>query len=243
VDALAGSSRGKLTSPEGLAKLKPAFKLKGSITAGNASKRSDGAAAVVVMERERAEQLGLKPLVRYIGFAVAGAHPEVMGIGPIEAIPNAIMLNAIATIGAVFSPMNPLYKEREMAYQLENSEARAIVIVPEMLPLLQTVRNQEALPNLQHVIVLGEDVPEGVPGAVSFVRLLQQSSPKRPKQVKISVDDLLALPYSSGTTGLPKGAMLTHRNLTTNHLQFRWPLGSLPPMRPCSFCRLTISMA
>ena len=64
MDALAGSSRGKLTSPEGLAKLKPAFKLKGSITAGNASQRSDGA-AVVVMERERAEHLGFKPLVRY----------------------------------------------------------------------------------------------------------------------------------------------------------------------------------
>jgi long-chain acyl-CoA synthetase len=131
-----------------------------------------------------------------------------------------ITINAVATIGAVFSPMNPLYKEREMAYQLENSEAKAIVILPEMLPLLQVVLSQESLPNLKHVIVMGEDAPEDMPGAVSFVRLLRESSPKRPRQVEIRGDDLFALPYSSGTTGLPKGTMLTHRNLTTNHLQF-----------------------
>lgn len=132
----------------------------------------------------------------------------------------AITINAAATIGAVFSPMNPLYKEREMAYQLANSEARAIVILAEMLPLLQAVRSQEALPNLKHVIVTGKDVPESMPDALPFARLLQEFSLKRPRQVEINGDDLLALPYSSGTTGLPKGAMLTHRNLTTNHLQF-----------------------
>jgi acyl-CoA synthetase (AMP-forming)/AMP-acid ligase II len=132
----------------------------------------------------------------------------------------AITINAAATIGAVTSPMNPLYKEREIAYQLENSEARAIVILREMVPLLQKVISQESLPNLKYIIVTGEDVPEDIPGAVAFVRLLRESSPKRPERVEISGDDLLVLPYSSGTTGLPKAAMLTHRNLTTNHLQF-----------------------
>jgi acetyl-CoA acyltransferase len=114
VDALAGSSRGKLTSPEGLAKLKPAFKLKGSITAGNASQRSDGA-AVVVMERERAEQLGLKPLARYIGFAVAGVRPEVMGIGPIEAIPKVLKLTGLSLSDIDLIELNEAFASQSLA--------------------------------------------------------------------------------------------------------------------------------
>ncbi len=131
-----------------------------------------------------------------------------------------ITLNAAATIGAVVSPMNPSYKEREIGYQLENSEARAILIQRELLPLLQSVLSQKALPNLEHIIVTGERVPEGMPDAVPFAKLLRESSPKRPPQVEISGDDLVALPYSSGTTGFPKGTMISHRNLATNHLQF-----------------------
>ena len=73
---------------------------------------------------------------------------------------STITLNAASTIGAVITPMNPLYKEREMAYQLENSEARAILIRPEMLPLLQRVMSEEPLPNLKYVIVLGKQIPE-----------------------------------------------------------------------------------
>jgi acyl-CoA synthetase (AMP-forming)/AMP-acid ligase II len=131
-----------------------------------------------------------------------------------------ITLNAAATIGAVVSPMNPSYKEREMGYQLENSEARAILIQRELLPLLQSVLSQKALPDLKHIIVTGERVPEGMSDAIPFARLLRESSPERPRQVEISGDDLVALPYSSGTTGFPKGTMLSHRNLATNHLQF-----------------------
>jgi acetyl-CoA acyltransferase len=83
------------TSVETLAKLRPAFNVKGSVTAGNASQTSDGAAAVLVMDREEAEEQGLKPLAKFLGFAVAGVAPEVMGIGPIEAIPKALKIAGI----------------------------------------------------------------------------------------------------------------------------------------------------
>ncbi|WP_405082650.1 acetyl-CoA C-acyltransferase [Paenibacillus chitinolyticus] len=73
-----------------LAKLRPAFALKGSVTAGNASQTSDGAAAAVLMSRERAEELGLKPLAAFRSFALAGVAPEIMGVGPVEAIPKAL---------------------------------------------------------------------------------------------------------------------------------------------------------
>jgi acetyl-CoA acyltransferase len=78
------------TSLEKLATLKPAFNPKGTVTAGNASQRSDGAAAVVVMSGERVKALGLKPLARFVTYAVAGVPPEIMGIGPIQAIPKAL---------------------------------------------------------------------------------------------------------------------------------------------------------
>lgn len=78
------------TTAEGLAKLKPAFKANGTVTAGNASPYSDGAAAVVLMRRSNADALGLKPLARFVSFAVAGVEPDVMGIGPIKAVPKAL---------------------------------------------------------------------------------------------------------------------------------------------------------
>ncbi len=73
-----------------LAKLKPAFAADGIVTAGNASQMSDGAAATVVMSAERAKALHLKPLARFVTYAVAGVPPEIMGIGPLEAIPRAL---------------------------------------------------------------------------------------------------------------------------------------------------------
>lgn len=133
---------------------------------------------------------------------------------------STITLNAASTIGAIITPMNPLYKEREMAYQLANSEARAILIRLDMLPILQTVLSQQSLPNLKHIFVLGKDVPESMPEALPFARLLKGGSAKRPAPVEISGDDMIVLTYSSGTTGLPKGTMLSHHNLATNHLQF-----------------------
>ena len=80
------------TSLEALLALKPAFHAKGTVTAGNSSQMSDGAAAAVVMSAERAKQLGIKPLVRYVSFATAGYKPEEMGLGPVFAIPKALKL-------------------------------------------------------------------------------------------------------------------------------------------------------
>src|SRR6266513_1888799 len=80
------------TSMDVLAKLKPSFKANGTVTAGNASQMSDGAAAVVVMSPEKAQALGLQPLARFIAYATAGVPPEVMRIGPVAAVPKALKL-------------------------------------------------------------------------------------------------------------------------------------------------------
>jgi acetyl-CoA acyltransferase len=79
-------------SLEGMAALKPVFKAKGTVTAGNASQTSDGAAALVLMSREKAEKMGVKPMAAFRSFAVAGVPPEVMGIGPAFAVPKALKL-------------------------------------------------------------------------------------------------------------------------------------------------------
>jgi len=78
------------TSMEALSKLRPAFKEDGTVTAGNASQMSDGAAGVVIMSAEKAGVLGLKPIARFVSFAVGGVEPELMGIGPVVAIPKAL---------------------------------------------------------------------------------------------------------------------------------------------------------
>lgn len=78
------------TTVDGLAKLKPVFRQGGRVTAGNSSPLSDGAAGVIIMEAGKAAQLGLKPLARFVGFNVAGVRPEVMGVGPINAVPKVL---------------------------------------------------------------------------------------------------------------------------------------------------------
>jgi acetyl-CoA acyltransferase len=84
------------TSMEKLAQLPTVFQEGGTVTAGNSSQRSDGAAAVVVMKREEAERRGLAPLARFVGFAVGGVRPEVMGIGPTVAIPKVLKLTGLS---------------------------------------------------------------------------------------------------------------------------------------------------
>jgi acetyl-CoA acyltransferase len=83
------------TSEEILAKLNPVFKKGGSVTAGNSSQMNDAAAGVIVMSRKKAEELGLKPIARYHGFSVAGVPPEIMGIGPVEAVPKVLKQTGI----------------------------------------------------------------------------------------------------------------------------------------------------
>ena len=78
------------TSMEALQNLKPAFKAEGTVTAGNASQMSDGAGAVIIMSEAKARAMGLQPLARFVAYATAGVRPEVMGIGPVEAIPKVL---------------------------------------------------------------------------------------------------------------------------------------------------------
>src|SRR6195952_3911106 len=78
------------TTPEGLAKLKPAFAAGGMVTAGNSSQTSDGAAFVIVMSEKMVNELGLKPIARLVSCASAGVHPRIMGIGPVEAVPKVL---------------------------------------------------------------------------------------------------------------------------------------------------------
>ena len=85
----------KDTSIEALGNLKPVFKAGGTVTAGNSSQMNDAAAGVLVMSRKKADELGLVPIARYLGFAVAGVAPEIMGIGPVEAIPKVLKLTGL----------------------------------------------------------------------------------------------------------------------------------------------------
>ncbi len=80
------------TSADALAKLKPAFHAKGTVTAGNSSQTSEGAAAAVLISEQRARELGIEPMARFVSFATAGCAPEIMGIGPVAAIPRALKL-------------------------------------------------------------------------------------------------------------------------------------------------------
>ncbi len=84
------------TNMETLAKLRPAFNARGTVTAGNSSQTSDGAGAVLVMDREVATAQGLKPMAKFLSFAVGGVPPEIMGIGPIVAIPKALKIAGLS---------------------------------------------------------------------------------------------------------------------------------------------------
>ncbi|MBK7896657.1 MAG: acetyl-CoA C-acyltransferase [Anaerolineaceae bacterium] len=103
------------TTLEGLAKLRPVFKQGGSVTAGNASPLSDGAAAVLVMERRKAEALGLKPLARFVGFNVGGVRPEIMGVGPISAVPRLLKRTGMALSDIDLIELNEAFAAQAVA--------------------------------------------------------------------------------------------------------------------------------
>ena len=103
------------SSEESLAKLKPAFHVRGTITAGNASQMSDGAAACVVMSGERARALNLKPLARFVAYATAGCPPEEMGIGPVHAIPKVLKLAGLKVEDIDVIELNEAFAAQSLA--------------------------------------------------------------------------------------------------------------------------------
>jgi acetyl-CoA acyltransferase len=103
------------TSLEVLAQLKPAFHVKGLVTAGNSSPMSDGAAAVVVMSDMRAKALGVKPLARFVGYATAGCLPEEFGIGPVSAIPKALKLAGLKLDDIAVIELNEAFAAQSLA--------------------------------------------------------------------------------------------------------------------------------
>lgn len=124
------------TTVQTLAPLKPSFAREGTVTAGNSSQMSDGAAAVIVMSRKRAEELGLKPLAVFRGFSVAGVAPEVMGIGPIEAIPKALKKAGLTTKDVDLFELNeafaaqcvPIIRELQLEHERVNVNGGAIAL-------------------------------------------------------------------------------------------------------------------
>jgi len=102
-------------SIEGLQKLKPAFHVKGTVTAGNASQMSDGAAAVVIMSLEKAEELGLRPLARFVAYATSGCLPEEMGIGPVYAIPKVLKMAGLTMDDIDLIELNEAFAAQSLA--------------------------------------------------------------------------------------------------------------------------------
>jgi acetyl-CoA acyltransferase len=117
------------TNMDALSKLKPAFKEGGTVTAGNSSQMSDGAAGVVVMSAERAAQLGLTPLARFVSFAVGGVPPELMGIGPVVAIPKALKLAGLTLNDIDLIELNEAFAAQSLAVirSLEVDESKVNV--------------------------------------------------------------------------------------------------------------------
>jgi long-chain acyl-CoA synthetase len=127
-----------------------------------------------------------------------------------------ISVYGIARLGAVFTPLNPTYKEGEIEHQLSDAEASVLIVQESLYPLVRTVRPQ--LGSLKEIIIVGQRAESGT---YLFRDLIRQSSPKHPPRTMLNwTEDLVALPYSSGTTGLPKGVMLTQQNLVANNIQF-----------------------
>src|SRR5688572_7500428 len=135
---------------------------------------------------------------------------EVFGILSPNCPEYAIAFHAVATLGGIVTPINPLYTRYEIAHQLKDSGARFLVTVPGCCDKVEEAAQDAGIDVLL--------VFTSAPNATSFVALLVDHG--RAEQVEIDpLDDLIALPYSSGTTGLPKGVMLTHNTLVANVCQ------------------------
>jgi acyl-CoA synthetase (AMP-forming)/AMP-acid ligase II len=153
------------------------------------------------------------------GFVAAGLLPgEVLAIFLPNSWEFAVAYHAATLAGAIPTPLNPAYREREIRFQLENSAAAFLITDA---TLLENV-NLAGLPALRRVFTTRQDRP----GCESFSNLLRASTAKFPEPSQPSAQTIAALPYSSGTTGLPKGVMLSHHNLVANVYQMLGPNGS-----------------
>ncbi len=115
------------TTMEGLGKLRAVFAAKGSVTAGNSSQTSDGAGCLILASKEACEKYGLKPLARFVSFAVKGVPPEIMGIGPIEAIPMALKMAGITAADLDWIELNEAFAAQSLAV-LKDLDAKGYVL-------------------------------------------------------------------------------------------------------------------
>jgi acetyl-CoA acyltransferase len=155
------------TTLEALAKLRPAFSPDGSVTAGNSSPLSDGAAAVVIMSSEKAQEYGVQPWMRYVGFAVAGVDPEIMGIAPIKAIPKVLDRYGIQQDELELIELNEAFASQSLAV------IRTLELNPEVLNV-----NGGA-------IALGH--PLGGTGAKLTVQIMHEAKRRKSKHVMVTM--------------------------------------------------------
>jgi long-chain acyl-CoA synthetase len=128
-----------------------------------------------------------------------------------------IAFYAASKLGAVGCPLNSAYREREVIYQLNSAGARMLITHAKLWPVIEA-----ALPNIEAaltIILVGDDAPDSPLSVISYSDVIEGQS-SEPPIANIDPDQVAVLPFSSGTTGLPKGVMLTHRNLATNHEQW-----------------------
>jgi acetyl-CoA acyltransferase len=155
------------TSPQALAKLRPAFTPDGSVTAGNSSPLSDGAAAVVIMSAEKADELGVNPWMRFVGYTAAGVPPEIMGIGPIKAVPKVL-----DRYGFKLEDMDLIELNEAFA-----SQSLAVIRTLEL--------NQDILNVNGGAIALGH--PLGGTGAKLTVQIMHEAKRRKSKYVMVTM--------------------------------------------------------